>query len=88
MIMDMAAVGLRNLPIPVSPLRPAEVEHIDLKAEPTATVKPVQAVSETRGFLDRPKRTFEQSLPLSAGTRKVLLQYQEDHPLNGPHPTD
>jgi len=88
MIMDVAAVGLRSLPIPVSPLRPAEVEHIDIKAKPTVVVKPVQPVSETRGFLDRPKRTFEQSLPLSAETRKALLQYQEDHPLNGPHPTD
>jgi len=79
--------GAPNLPIPVSPLRPPEFEHIDLEA-PTETVKPVDPVAKSRGPLDRPDRTFEQSLPLAAPTKRALLRYQEDHPLNGPHSTD
>lgn len=79
--------GAPSLPIPVSPLRPPEFEHIDLKA-PTEAVKSVEPVAKSREPLGRSERTFEQSLPLAAPTKRALLRYQEEHPLNGPHPTD
>ncbi len=83
--------GSANVPIPVNPIRVRRPRPAQRTSEPL-DITPVGRPSRTRETADRKTpRTYselEALYLLSVETRRALLELDEDHPLNGPHPTD
>ena len=90
-ISPIVPTGFANVPIPVNPLRIRRPRPVDATSEPL-DITPVGRTSRIRAPADRKTpRTYselESLYLLSVETRRALLELDENHPLNGPHPTD
>ena len=87
MLDAIAPIQGRYLPIPVSPIRPDEIEHVELPTK-DAGPAPIERIVPTVPVARERNRTLESQYRLTQITRRALLEEQEEHPLNGPHPTD
>lgn len=87
-MLDLKPVGFERFPPLVNPTK----VRITGRGRDTPVVdqaKPLLPVNPTKHD-DRRERddTFEKLYKLTVDTRRDLLLLSDEHPLNGPHPTD
>lgn len=87
-MLDLKPVGFERFPPLVNPVK-TRISGRGRDTPPIDEAKPVLPADPTEHD-DRRERdhTFEKLYKLTVATRRELLLLSDDHPLNGPHPTD
>ena len=83
---EIAPIGYERFPFPLNQVR----KPVPVKSRPPLRrTEPIAAASLTSNQQDQMEHgSLERQFLLSVGTRRSLLEFDPEHPLNGPHPTD